>query len=187
MARILVVYGTSYGHTEKIVRRMAQVWKAREHQLTIYRATALPGEEDVSGYDACILAASVHYGGHQPAVRDVAQRWAARLNAMPSGFVSVCGAMERDADAYAANFLHDTGWHPQRVISVADALMYTQYGFVTRWLMRRLSRRAGGPTDTTRDYDFTDWNAVELFAQRFAAALPHSAVWDAGVATLLSS
>jgi len=34
-----------------------------------------------------------------------------------------------------------------------------------------ISKRKGGPTDTSRDHEFTDWTAVDRFAHQFAAAL----------------
>ena len=43
-------------------------------------------------------------------------------------------------------------------------------------LLKRISRRAGGPTDTSRDYEMTDWNQVVRFAAEFAASLPEPAV-----------
>ena len=48
-------------------------------------------------------------------------------------------------------------------------LAYTQYGFVKRWFMRRIAEREGGPTDTSRDHDLTDWPAVREFALNVAA------------------
>jgi len=30
--------------------------------------------------------------------------------------------------------------------------------------MKAITAREGGPTDTSRDYDFTDWPAVDQFA-----------------------
>jgi menaquinone-dependent protoporphyrinogen oxidase len=51
---------------------------------------------------------------------------------------------------------------------VAGALPYTRYNFLVRFLMKRIARKAGGPTDTSRDYDFTDWAALDRFAAAFA-------------------
>jgi menaquinone-dependent protoporphyrinogen oxidase len=42
---------------------------------------------------------------------------------------------------------------------------------LTRLVMRYIAKRAGGPTDTSRDYDFTDWNALARFAGEFADEL----------------
>ena len=61
----------------------------------------------------------------------------------------------------------ETGWHPRRVELVAGALPYTRYNFLVRFVMRRISRKEGGDTDTSRDYEYTDWGAVDRFAAEF--------------------
>ena len=35
-------------------------------------------------------------------------------------------------------------------------------------MMRMIVGHAGGDTDITRDYEYTDWDAVERFADAFA-------------------
>ena len=47
---------------------------------------------------------------------------------------------------------------------MAGRLAYTQYGFLTRFIMKWIARRQGGPTDTTRDYEFTNWDNVTRLA-----------------------
>jgi menaquinone-dependent protoporphyrinogen oxidase len=42
---------------------------------------------------------------------------------------------------------------------------------VTRRLIKLISWQAGGPTDTSRDYEFTDWEAVDRFAATLATGL----------------
>lgn len=34
-----------------------------------------------------------------------------------------------------------------------------------------ISRRSGGPTDTSREYEFTDWEAVDRFGREVAEGL----------------
>jgi menaquinone-dependent protoporphyrinogen oxidase len=34
--------------------------------------------------------------------------------------------------------------------------------------MKRIVAKAGGDTDTTRDYEYTDWEDLRRFAQDFA-------------------
>jgi menaquinone-dependent protoporphyrinogen oxidase len=52
------------------------------------------------------------------------------------------------------------------VATLGGALRYTQYGFLKRFLMKQISRRHNGPTDTSRDYEFTDWQRVDRFVER---------------------
>jgi len=37
--------------------------------------------------------------------------------------------------------------------------------------MRMISRQEGGPTDTSREFEFTDWDHVDRFAAELADAL----------------
>ena len=97
---------------------------------------------------------------------------AGELSSHPSAFFSVSLAAispnpaERDEAArIAATFPVRTGWRPSEIASVAGRLAYTQYGFLTRFIMKRIARRQGGPTDTTRDYEFTNWDNVARLAE----------------------
>jgi menaquinone-dependent protoporphyrinogen IX oxidase len=35
--------------------------------------------------------------------------------------------------------------------------------------MKQMSKVQGGPTDVSREYEYTDWSAVESFSQTLAA------------------
>jgi menaquinone-dependent protoporphyrinogen oxidase len=93
----------------------------------------------------------------------------------PSAFVSVClGVLQHDPTVDRAlsgtrhAFYAATGWHPTLVAVVAGALPYTRYSPLTRWMMRRIVAKAKGDTDTSRDYEYTDWDALRRFASAFA-------------------
>ncbi len=176
MARILIVFGSSHGHTGKIARRLAADLEDAGHVVTVEGGRWLSRWLPLQTYDACIVAASVNFGRHQPYIVDFARRHAPSLNVMPSAFLSVCGALEGSwpqgpdqAAAYVRKFLESTRWRPGLARSIAGALVYTQYRPFTRWLMKLISRRIGRPTDTSRDYDFTDWDAVDALAREVAA------------------
>ena len=66
--------------------------------------------------------------------------------------------------------LEETGLDPDMVGLFAGALRYTQYGWLKRHVMGRIARSEGTDYDTSRDYEYTDWEAVDAFA-RDAAAL----------------
>jgi menaquinone-dependent protoporphyrinogen oxidase len=51
----------------------------------------------------------------------------------------------------------------------AGRLAYTQYGFVKRQLMKWIARKEGGATDASHDWEYTDWDAVDRFADALAA------------------
>jgi menaquinone-dependent protoporphyrinogen oxidase len=100
------------------------------------------------------------------------------LSEMPSAFFSVCLTSAEDTDEsrataqkYVDDFLDDTGWTPRKTATFAGALQYLEYNFATRLLMRLMMKRGGRPTDTSQDYDYTDWAAVEQFGYDCAAML----------------
>ena len=178
MARILIVYGTSYGQTERIVGEIARVLTGCHHTVSVLRGDRLPAGLALEEYDGFVVAASVLFGRHQRYVRAFVRDHVARLNAAPSAFVSVCGAMagsnsegERRAEGYRDEFLDTTGWRPGMARSFAGGLPYTRYRPWVRWMMKLISRRTGRPTDTSRDYDFTDWSGVGEFARQFVGLI----------------
>ncbi|HKV73286.1 MAG TPA: flavodoxin domain-containing protein [Gemmatimonadales bacterium] len=174
MSRVLMVYGSAYGQTERITWRIAAVLRGYGCAVDAYRGDQLPEGVPVAGYDACVVAASVLMGHHQSYVRDFVDDHAGTLNALPSAFISVCGAAAdapRQAQEYLDAFLRETGWHPHLARSFAGAVSYTRYPWWLRRYMQWLSRRKGLPTDTTRDWDFTDWSEVDRFAAETAKIL----------------
>jgi menaquinone-dependent protoporphyrinogen oxidase len=174
MARILVVYGTAYGQTERIAGRIVDHLRARDHGVCMYRGDRLPTHLRLDDFDACVVAGSIIRGRHQRYIRNFARRNRGYLNSVRSAFVSVSGTAQgspEQARGYLEDFLQETGWQPRFAASFAGAMAYTQYGPILRWITKVVSRRRGGPTDTTRDHDFTDWAAVDRFAERLAKAL----------------
>jgi menaquinone-dependent protoporphyrinogen oxidase len=106
------------------------------------------------------------------------RRWvraeADALNARPTAFVSVClgvlqdnPQVQQEVAAIMTRFLTATGWRPAVTTTVAGALLYTRYNPFIRWVMKRIVRKAGGDTDTSRDYEYTDWAGLRTFAEDF--------------------
>ncbi len=184
MADILMVYGTSHGQTEKIVKRMASRLSTAGHRVTVRKGDSQPS---LAGFDAIVVAGSVQFGRHQRYLKELVRRNLAPLSTVPTAFVSVCGAMAgswargaEEARKYVDSFLSRTGWQPRFTRSFAGGLPYTQYGLLTRWLMWLISRATGRPTDTSRDWDLTDWEQVDKFAAELAAHLAAAAPAMAG-------
>ena len=174
MSRVLVLYGTSDGHTAKVAGAIAEALREEGCLATVVetlrRHAVTPWD-----YDAVIVAASVHAGGYQRPVRRWVRHNAYALSHLPTAFVSVClGILEhkpevdRQLQAIVRRFLASTGWQPGQIRMVAGALRYTRYGWFKKIVMRRIAAKTGGGTDTTRDYDYTDWEELRGFTQAFA-------------------
>ena len=72
------------------------------------------------------------------------------------------------AHGLVQELLDETGFSPDIVAMFAGALVYTQYGWFKRHLMRAIVKREGGDTDMSKDYEYTDWGAVDAFAHDVA-------------------
>jgi menaquinone-dependent protoporphyrinogen oxidase len=176
MTRIPVFFATTEGHTRRIAETIASVLREQGFQSEAVLVSDSETPYDWSTAVNAVVGASLHRGRHQPCAEKFVRREAQHLNKRPAAFFSVSlSAASRNPSEVAAaghiatTFLRATEWQPHRVACFAGKLAYTQYGFVKRWFMRRIAEREGGPTDTSRDHDLTNWAAVREFALNVAA------------------
>jgi menaquinone-dependent protoporphyrinogen oxidase len=171
MTKIMIGYGTTEGQTARIADRIAEVIRGHgveAHVLDLKRSSDVVLDD----YDAVIVGGSIHMGKHEDHVADFVRENRATLEGLPSAFFSVSLAAHGDmanAEAYVANFSEQTGWRPAQVGYFGGALLYRQYGFLKRLMMKKIVRdKPGGlSTDTSRDHVYTDWEEVEGFAKAF--------------------
>lgn len=176
MSDVPVFYATTDGHTRRIAERIVD--RLHRHGIpsdAIDLATDAARQFNCRDARGAVVAASLRMGRHQRAAHDFVSARREALSAVPSLFVSVsCSAASKnpgvreEARDIAARFVVDTGWTPWRLSCVAGALKYTRYNAFVRWFMRRIAAREGGPTDTTRDHDLTDWATVDRLADDLA-------------------
>lgn len=187
MKPVLVLYATRQGHAQRIADHLAVGLRKHGLPADVVSAAQIPGEFSLSGYSAAVLIASAHLGHHEREMIDFVRLHLAELDRIPTAFLSVslseAGAEnpavppERRTQATAdvnrmiEAFLEETGWCPARVQAVAGALLYSRYNFILRIVMKRIARAAGGDVDTSRDYEYTDWNALDRFTDEMALAV----------------
>lgn len=179
--KILVVYGSRYGQSEKIATRIGDGLHRRGHAVKLSNVGDAPAEFGADECDACLVVAPVYLGRHLKAVERWVRGKGVRLLGRPSAFVSVCGAAigsseadREEAARYVADFRKQTGWTPDQTAIVAGAVRFTKYGLLTRWILRMIQKKKGLDTDPSRDYEYTDWGAVEDFAAAFADLVERS-------------
>ena len=174
MNRVLIVFGSTDGQTAKIANFLGR--ELREHNLVADVYDSALANPDPRDYCGVIVAASVHAGGYQRSVRRWVREHAPSLKGKVSAFVSVClgvlqddPMVQRDLARIQLGFFERTGWTPPWLKPVAGALLYTRYHLLKRMLMRSMARKAGGDTDITRDFEYTDWDDLRRYARAFAA------------------
>ena len=181
MMRILIPYGTTEGLTARISEYAADVVRGHGHEAD---TVDIKGSVDpeLDGYDAVIVGASIHMGKHEDYVLDFVRTNRDDLGRLPSAFFSVSMAAHdntEEAEGYIEEFVRETGGHPTKVGLFGGALLYTQYGFIKRRLMKKIARDKGNPdTDTSRDYVYTEWDGVKHFVEEFLETLVPEAARD---------
>jgi menaquinone-dependent protoporphyrinogen oxidase len=176
ICEVPVFFATSEGQTRRIATRLASVL----HDLGLESRAIDVARRDASEFDwshvrGAIVGASLHAGRHQKAAERFVKAHAVDLTNVPSAFfsVSLSAASKNAKEVVAANKLARAfpiacGWMPARIVTLAGRLAYQQYGFFIRWVMKRIARKEGAPTDTSRDYEMTNWADVDALARDIA-------------------
>ena len=177
MARILIVHGGHDGQTRKIAEHIAGWLRDRQQQVEVADATTLAPGFSLAGFDTVVIGAAVRMARHPPTIADFVRHHRDALARRRSGFFSVCMAAasprpdrQQQAQRWSEQFFRDTGWQPPHAAVFAGALRYRHYNFLLRLVMKRIARAEGVSTDTTRNHEYTDWRAVERFADEFASS-----------------
>jgi menaquinone-dependent protoporphyrinogen oxidase len=173
MAHILVVYATTEGQTRKIADRAASRIRTAGHAVTLVDARAAAAAE-LGTFDAALLAASLHVKRHQPEIVQFIRKQRARLERVPTAFVSVSlSASSSDqqdlanARAVVEEMFDEVDWEATLVHLAAGAVHDRRMNFLKRWMIHRILREKGVEMDPSGDMEFTDWAALDVFVDTF--------------------
>ena len=174
-----MLFASTEGQTALIAIRLAAV--LHEHGLDSQAIDVSTPEAEAIDWgrvQGVLVGASLHMGRHQKTAARFVHAHAADLNAVPSAFFSVSLAAASknpgevvDAERIAREFPAAHGWNPTRILSVAGRLAYREYNVLVRWLIKRIAKKEGGPTDTSRDHELTDWDEVDRLGREMAVAI----------------
>lgn len=175
MTDILIVYATREGQTEKVARRLADCLKSGGAgvQLVDVARPEFPHNRSLESFDLLVFGASMHAGGLESEIVDFINANAARIGMMSRSFFLVLLSAAAKDSQLRSRWLADARNKMNRQLSVefdevemiAGALAYSKYSLPLKWLMQRIARKAGEDTDTSRDYEYTDWAQVDRYAR----------------------
>lgn len=189
MKRVGVFYATKEGHAHKVAERVGAALAERTLDIAVHNVNDVDASAVLTRSDAAVIVGSVHLGKHEPQLVAFVKAHRLQLDAIPAAFLSVCGEQAgaeqgstpearaksaANVSAQLQTFIDATGWHPRHVRPVAGAFAFTHYNALVRWVMKRIAKREGLPTDTSRDYDFTNWTALDDFSRSLAEELKGS-------------
>ena len=174
MAKILILYSTTDGHTVEICKRLAAVIGETGAEVEMADLKDEPSLDDFE-FDKIVIGASIRYGKHQPAVAEFIKKNQAALEAHPNALFSVNVVARKpekntpETNPYLQKFLKRIDWVPQNLGVFAGKIVYPALGPVDRTMIRFIMWMTKGPTDPTGTYEFTDWDKVEEFGRKIAA------------------
>lgn len=177
MEKIVIVYASTDGQTAKIASRIGETLRSRGCPVEL--ADVRGGAPSLKDIGAAIVAGSLRFGHYQRDLEFFTRRNRVALDRVPNAFVSVSLSAARPSPRSQAEvqhsidrFIQTTGWTPQRRAAFAGAITWSRYGLGTKLMLLLLLKMLKSPeTDTSRDYELTDWAAVKQFAEEFEASL----------------
>ena len=177
VVKILICYASTEGQTRKICRFCADQIFALGHSVEMLGVSDA-GDLELAGFDAAVLAGSVHTGKVQRELAEFAGAHAGALNRMATLFLQVSLAAAGDDEhehadlrRIADEFCGGAGWTPDATHHIAGAFRFTQYDFFRSWAMRYISARKDRQVDPHADTEFTDWSALSGIMRDWTASL----------------
>jgi len=170
MARILILYSTTDGHTLAICQRLRQVIEQQNHQVTLVSVNDA-AQADLTLFDKIVVGASIRYGKHRPQLYDFIKKNAHLLDSKPNAFFTVNVVARKpdknqpETNPYLKKFLQQIPWRPRQLAVFAGKIDYPKYSFWDRQVIRLIMWMTKGPTNPETVVEFTNWKQVEAFAQ----------------------
>lgn len=170
MAKILIIFSTTDGHTRKICNRLQQVIDKQNNQVTVISVDDA-ATIDLDSFDTIVIGASIRYGKHSPKIFEFIRENIRILDSKSNAFFSVNVVARKpdknrpETNPYLKKFLKQITWQPNLVAVFAGKIDYQIYGSLDRFMIRLIMWITKGPTDPKTNIEFTNWNQVEEFGR----------------------
>lgn len=171
MAKILIIYFTTDGHTREICHRLQKVIEFQNNQVALVPLDNI-AEVSLKSFDKIILGASIRYGKHNPKVYAFIKKNSEILESKPNAFFSVNLVSRKpeknqpETNPYLQRFLKKLPWQPSLLAVFAGKLDYQKYSFIDRMMIRMIMWMTKGPSDPKTNVVFTNWDEVDNFGRR---------------------
>ncbi|ABV85351.1 menaquinone-dependent protoporphyrinogen IX dehydrogenase [Shewanella pealeana] len=173
MNKTLIIYSTVDGQTKAICEQIKRINQEQGAKVTL---ASLEDAETLglAQFDKILVAASIRYGKHRPALYQFINRHHAVLDAKHNAFFTVNVVARKpekntpETNPYMKKFLELSLWQPQQLAVFAGKIDYPKYRLFDKVMIRFIMWMTKGPTDTSGTFEFTDWNKVDEFARAFA-------------------
>ena len=172
MSKCLILYSTTDGHTKKICNQIAHILDKKNNTTTILNLILFDSKK-LNDYDSIIIGASIRYGKHQNSLYRFVNQNREILENKKNSFFTVNVVARKteknspETNPYMKTFLKKSKWQPQSLSVFAGKIEYPKYGLVDKYVIRFIMWITNGPTDINGTFEFTNWQKVEDFANKF--------------------
>ncbi|MEG9486948.1 menaquinone-dependent protoporphyrinogen IX dehydrogenase [Mannheimia indoligenes] len=169
--KTLILYFTTDGQTKKIAERLADAI-THEVEMISLKDQAVDFAEKIANADQIVVGASIRYGHFNPLVYQFVEQHYVVLNQKKTAFYGVNLTARKanrntpETNTYIRKFLAKIKWQPTQVEVFAGALFYPRYNLFDRVMIRFIMKITKGETDTSKEYEYTDWQKVESFGEK---------------------
>ena len=166
MEKTLITYSTVDGQTKRISEKLAKL--ATQSNVDVL---PISNQINLDSYKTIIIGASIRYGKYRNEVFNFIENNIHTLNVKENAFFSVNVVARKpeksspETNPYLIKFLGKIKWKPKNLGVFAGKIEYPKYKFIDKYAIKFIMWLTKGPTDTSKTYEFTDWNKVEDFAR----------------------
>jgi len=169
MSKTLIIYSTTDGQTKIICNKIKQ--NSKKNELIRIISLCEVNNSDLIEYSKIIIGASIRYGKHKSELFSFIKKNKKILDVKKTAFFSVNVVARKiekslpETNPYMKKFLAKTTWLPNKLAVFAGKIDYPNYSFIDKQVIRFIMLITKGPTDTSKSYEFTNWNKVNEFAR----------------------
>ena len=167
MKKILLTYSTVDGHTKTICKKILSYCKTSHVDIL-----PIDSSINIKDYDTVVIGASIRYGKYREEIFEFIKENEELLNSKDNAFFSVNVVARKEnknkpeTNPYLLKFLNKISWQPKILDVFAGKIDYPKYKFFDKYAIKFIMWITKGPTDTSKVYEFTDWNRVKSFAEK---------------------
>ena len=167
MKKILLTYSTVDGHTKTICEKILSYSETSQVDIL-----PIDSSINIKDYDTVVIGASIRYGKYREEIFEFIKENEELLNSKDNAFFSVNVVARKEnknkpeTNPYLIKFLNKISWQPKILDVFAGKIDYPKYKFLDKYAIKFIMWITKGPTDTSKVYEFTDWNRVKAFAKK---------------------
>ena len=164
--RNIFIYSTSNGQSLKICNAINKNKESLIIDIDKIKTVKL------DEFDQIIIGASVKYGDHNKKIYDFIKNNKILLETKKTGFFSVNATARKsdknkpETNPYVIKFLKKTNWTPDNIGVFAGKIDFPNYNFLEKYIIKVIMWITNGPTDTSKTFEFTDWEDVKKFSDK---------------------